>query len=50
MNKQKERARNARNVKDSFASQNEELMNFNEPSEFIGYDHLTCDGKNHCVI
>ena len=45
MNKQKERARNARNVKDSFASQNEELMNFNEPSEFIGYDHLTCDGK-----
>ena len=45
MNKQKERARNARNVKDSFASQNEELMNFNEPSEFIGYDHLSCDGK-----
>ena len=45
MNKQKERARNARNVKDSFSSQNEELMNFNEPSEFIGYDHLTCDGK-----
>ena len=45
MNEQKERARNARNVKDSFASQNEELMNFNEPSEFIGYDHLTCDGK-----
>ena len=45
MNKQKDRARNARNVKDSFASQNEELMNFNEPSEFIGYDHLSCDGK-----
>lgn len=20
-------------------------MNFNEPSEFIGYDHLSCDGK-----
>ncbi len=45
MNEQKERARNARNVKDSFASQNEELMNFNEPSEFIGYDHMECDGK-----
>ncbi|WP_304645667.1 alanine--tRNA ligase [uncultured Dubosiella sp.] len=42
---QKERARNARNVKDSFASQNEELMNFTEKSEFVGYDHLSCDGK-----
>lgn len=42
---QKERARNARNVKDSFASQNEELMNFNKPSEFIGYDHTNCEGE-----
>lgn len=45
MEKQKERARNARNTKDSFASQNEELMHFVEESTFIGYDHLTCDGK-----
>lgn len=44
MNKQKERARNARNAKDSFATQNEELMNFTEESTFIGYDHLSCEG------
>ncbi len=42
---QKERARNARSKEDSFASQNEELMNFTEPSEFTGYDHLEDEGK-----
>ena len=45
MNKQKERARNARNAKDSFSSQNVELMNFTEESEFIGYDHFECESK-----
>lgn len=45
MNKQKERGRNARNTKDSFATQNAELMNFTQESIFIGYDHMECDGK-----
>lgn len=45
MNKQKERARNARNTKDSFASQNEELMKFTTESTYVGYDHYECDGK-----
>ncbi|MGI6512435.1 MAG: alanine--tRNA ligase [Catenisphaera adipataccumulans] len=45
MNKQKERARKARANKDSFASQNEALMNFTEPSEFIGYDRIDCPAK-----
>lgn len=42
---QKERARNARNVEDSFAEQNEELMNFTEACEFTGYDNLEGEGK-----
>lgn len=29
---------------DSFASQNQALMNFLEPSEFIGYNHTSCVG------
>lgn len=45
MQAQKDRARAARNAKDSFASQNEALMNFTTPSEFVGYDELTCEGK-----
>lgn len=45
MEEQKERARKARNTKDSFASQNEALMSFTEPSLFIGYDVLECEGK-----
>ncbi|MDO4468120.1 MAG: alanine--tRNA ligase [Bacillota bacterium] len=45
MTKQKERARAARNTKESFATQNEALMNFTEASEFVGYDVLACEGK-----
>lgn len=41
---QKERARNARNVEDSFEEQNEDLMNFTTPSEFIGYETLSESG------
>ena len=44
MARQKERARAARSKEDSFASQNEELMNFTEPCTFIGYDNLEADG------
>ena len=44
MNQQKERARAARNAIDSFATQHEELMAFTAPSEFVGYDNLTCTG------
>lgn len=45
MNKQKERARNARNTKESFGEQHEALMAFTKPSTFIGYDQYTCEGK-----
>ena len=45
MNQQKERARNARNTQESFSKQNEELMAFVEPSEFIGYNNLSCKAK-----
>jgi alanyl-tRNA synthetase len=45
MKEQKERARNARKDIDSFASQNEALMNFTVPSEFIGYDVTSANGK-----
>ena len=45
MKAQKDRARAARNAKESFATQNEELMKFNVPSAYIGYDHFECDGK-----
>jgi alanyl-tRNA synthetase len=45
MKEQKERARNARKDIDSFASQNEALMNFTVPSEFIGYDVTSENGK-----
>lgn len=38
MNKQKERARKARNAKESFGTQNEALMQFTQESRFIGYD------------
>lgn len=44
MQLQKERARNARNTKESFASQHVDLMEFTQESEYIGYDHLECDG------
>lgn len=42
---QKDRARNARNTQESFASQNEELMNFVQESTFIGYDHMNCTAE-----
>lgn len=45
MQAQKERARAARGREDSFASQNEELMNFTEPSKFVGYDNLSAEGN-----
>ncbi len=44
MKAQKDRARAARNAKESFASQNEELMKFNVPSQYVGYDNYECDG------
>lgn len=44
MAEQKARARAARGKQDSFASQNEELMNFTEPCEFNGYDNLEEEG------
>ena len=45
MNKQKERARAARNTKESFGEQNETLMKFTKESTFVGYDEWTCTGK-----
>ena len=45
MKKQKERARNARNTKESFSSQHQDLMNFTDSSTYIGYDHLSTEGK-----
>lgn len=45
MNKQKERARNARKDLNSMNSQNEEFLKFNLKSEFIGYDHLESKSK-----
>ncbi len=45
MQEQKERARNARNTKDSFNAQKEALMNFTTPSEFVGYDTFACPGQ-----
>ncbi len=43
MQKQKDMARGARNVKESFATQHEDLMNFTKESQFIGYDQYECD-------
>lgn len=40
MEKQKERARNARKDLQSFKSQNEEYLAFTEPSVFVGYETL----------
>ncbi len=45
MQQQKERARNARNTEESFATQHEDLMKFEQPSEFIGYDILESPAK-----
>lgn len=43
MEKQRERARNARDNVQSMGSQSADLMNFTTESEFIGYDQLTCE-------
>lgn len=45
MQAQKERARAARSKEDSFATQNEDLMNFTEECVFSGYDNLEGEGK-----
>lgn len=45
MQKQKDRARAARESVESMASQSEDLMNFTVPSEFIGYDTLETKAK-----
>jgi alanyl-tRNA synthetase len=41
MEKQKERARSARTDSDSMMGQNEEFLNFHEPSKFVGYERLS---------
>lgn len=45
MQKQKDRARAARENVESMASQSKDLMNFTLQSEFIGYDVLTIQAK-----
>ncbi len=40
MQKQKNRARSARNEESSLASQNQEYLNFTDKSVFVGYDRL----------
>ncbi len=45
MEKQKDRARKARNETDSMMGQNEEYLNFDEKSEFVGYDTLKTNAK-----
>ncbi len=45
MSRQKEMSRASRKEAESFALQQEELMNFETPSTFIGYDTLKGDGQ-----
>jgi len=45
MEKQKERARNARSETDSMMGQNENYLNFHEYSEFVGYETLKTKAK-----
>lgn len=45
MKMQKERARAARGDLNSMGSQAADLMNFEEPSVFVGYDNLSCEGE-----
>lgn len=45
MQEQKDRARAARSKEDSFATQNEDLMNFTGECVFNGYDHLEEEGE-----
>jgi len=45
MEKQREMARNARDVEESMHKQSQDLLNFNEPFEFTGYENHECDSK-----
>ena len=45
MAKQKQRARDARSEEESMHGQSEDLMDFDAPSTFIGYDHNEMDSK-----
>ena len=45
MAKQRQRARDARSDDQSMGAQAEDLMNFTEPSEFVGYEVNENDGK-----
>ena len=45
MDIQKQRARSARTKDNSMGSQNEEYLNFKEPSTFVGYDTLECESR-----
>lgn len=47
LEKQKTRARNARNNEQSMNIQNEEYLNFKQPSSFTGYD--TLNDKGHII-
>ena len=50
MQAQKDRARAARNVEDSFNTQNEDLMNFTKVCTFSGYDHMEGDSTVAAVF
>lgn len=45
MEKQRERARNARDAAQSMSSQSADLMDFTKESTFIGYDSVCCEAK-----
>lgn len=45
LEEQKERSRSARSDVSSMGSQKEEFLNFEEKSDFIGYDNLTSNSK-----
>ena len=45
MEKQREMARNARDVEESMHNQSVDLLNFNEPFTFTGYEVLNDEGK-----
>ena len=45
MEKQREMARNARDVEESMHTQSEDLLNFNEPFAFTGYELTKDEGK-----
>lgn len=42
---QKEMSRAARVDSESMGEQHQDLMNFTEPSKFLGYEHVTCQSK-----